>query len=89
VKQAHLGDMLKKASNSVCSSTTGVSPNPLSPTPSTYEDPENTDRNLMTLNQHMKEISKWNTPLINCTAQVYKSSNKKLPIRTSVSISSV
>jgi hypothetical protein len=35
MKQADLKDMFKKASRSVCTSTTVVSPDPLSPTPST------------------------------------------------------
>jgi len=39
-----------------------VSPNPLSPTPETWK------KLLMTLNQKMKKISTWNTPLSSCTA---------------------
>jgi hypothetical protein len=35
MKQTNLRDMFKKASNSVCASATGISPDPLSPTPST------------------------------------------------------
>jgi hypothetical protein len=39
-------------------------------------------------NQHMKEISRQHTPPISCVAQ-YRSSNRKLYIRTQVSISTV
>jgi hypothetical protein len=34
------------------------------------EDYRKQKRTQMTLNQQMKEISKWNTPLISCAAQV-------------------
>jgi hypothetical protein len=37
MKRADLRDMFKKASNSVCTSTVVVSPDPLPPTPSTSE----------------------------------------------------
>jgi hypothetical protein len=35
MQQADLRDMIKYASNSVCISTTAVTPNPFSPNPST------------------------------------------------------
>ena len=46
MKQADLNDMFKKASSSVCTSTVVVSPDPLSPTPSTssaIKTPESTE----------------------------------------------
>jgi len=66
-------DMFRKNSESVCTSTTVVYPNHLSPTPSTYlaiKTPEKKDDKPMTLNHQMKEKSKWNIPLISCTDQV-------------------
>jgi hypothetical protein len=45
VKQAYLNDMFERASKGACTSTTVVSPDPLSPTLSTSSDmktPENT-----------------------------------------------
>jgi hypothetical protein len=45
LKQADIRDMFKKASNSACTSTVVVSPDPLSSTPSTFSainPPENT-----------------------------------------------
>jgi hypothetical protein len=71
IKHENLRTMFKTASKNVCTSTTVASPNPLSPTPSTFSamktqktdkypnDPEPGD-----------EVSKWNTPLISCTAKV-------------------
>jgi len=50
-----------------------VSPDPLSLTPSTssaIKTPENTEGDPDGPNQQIEEISKWNTPLIRCTAQV-------------------
>jgi len=38
-------------------------------------------RTLVTLNQQVKEISKWNTPLVSCAGKVQES-NKKLLVRT-------
>jgi hypothetical protein len=73
MKQADYRDMFTDTSKSVCILTIVVSPDPLSPTPniSAVKRLQKTEkRTLMTLNQHMKEISKWNTLLINCTAQV-------------------
>ena len=48
-------------------------PGPLSPTPSTSSATKSQKRQkgiMMTINQQMKEISKWNTPLITCTTHV-------------------
>jgi hypothetical protein len=73
MKQAYLRDMFKKVSKSVCISTVVVSPDPLSPTPSTssaMKTPENREEDPTPLNQQLKEISKWNIPLMSCTAQV-------------------
>jgi hypothetical protein len=69
IKQAHLKDKFKKASRSICTSAV-VSSDPLSPIPSTQK------RTMMALNQQMKEISKWNTPLISFQPQ-YRSHNKR------------
>jgi hypothetical protein len=47
LKQADVRDMFRKASKSVCASVTGVSPDPLYPTPATssaMKTPENTER---------------------------------------------
>ena len=68
IKQAHLNDKFKKSSQSICTSTVVLS-DPLSPIPSTQK------RALMTLNQQMKEISRWNTRLISFQPQ-YRSQNK-------------
>jgi hypothetical protein len=67
--------MFKHVYKSVCISTILVSPNTLSATPPTssaVQTPENTEGNLMTLKhqQHIKEMSKWNTPLVSCEDQV-------------------
>jgi len=70
MKQADTKEMSKEASNSVSISTNAVSPDPLSPTPSTSsatKTPENIEDDP---NEQVKEISKWNTPLISCIAQV-------------------
>jgi len=67
MKQTNLRDMIKKASKSVCATATGVSPDPLSPTPSTssaMKTPKNTEKDPETWKQQMEEIPKWNTPLI-------------------------
>jgi hypothetical protein len=60
--------MFKKASKNICTTTVLASPNPFSPTPtsSAMKTPET---QKMTLNQQMKKISKWNTPLLSCIAQ--------------------
>jgi hypothetical protein len=74
MKQEDLRDMFIDASKSVCTSTVVVSPDPLSPAPSNISAVKRLQktekRTLMTLNQQMKEISKWSTRLMNCTAQV-------------------
>ena len=68
-------------------------PNPWSPDPlasliGTEETPESIEGALMPLKWELKEISKWNTPLISHTAQV-RSSNKKLLVRTQDSVGTV
>jgi hypothetical protein len=60
--------MFQKASKSVCTSNVVVSPDHFLPAPSTSP----AVKTLITPNQQMKEISKWNSPLINYTAQVWK-----------------
>jgi hypothetical protein len=73
VKQTGLRNMFKMAPKSACTSTVVVSPDPLSPTLINffiYEDYKTQHRTMMTLNQQMKETSKWNMPLISSTAQV-------------------
>jgi hypothetical protein len=60
--------MFQKASKSVvCTSAIVVSPDRFLPAPSA-----SAVKTLMTQNQQMKEISKWNSPLISYTAQVWK-----------------
>jgi len=66
LKQADLTNMFKKASKSVHISTIVVSPDPLSPTltSSPMKKPWNIEEDTNTLNQQMKDTSKWNTPMI-------------------------
>jgi hypothetical protein len=70
MKLAHV----QKGSKRVCMSTVVVCPDPFSPLPLTslaVKTPEkNRERTLMTLNQQMKEILQWSTPVISCIAQV-------------------
>jgi hypothetical protein len=65
-KQADLRDVFIKAPKCFCTSTVVVSPDPLSPAPSTstLKTQETQRRRLM------KEIPKWNISVINCTTQV-------------------
>jgi hypothetical protein len=73
LKQAKLRGMFKKASWSVCTATIVVSPDPSSPSvpnSSIVKLHKAPKRTLMTVNQQLKEISYWNTPLITCSAQV-------------------
>jgi hypothetical protein len=61
MKQADLSDMFKKVTRSLCTSNV-VSPVPLSPTPSvTMKTAKTQKKTMITLNQQMKEIPKWNT----------------------------
>jgi hypothetical protein len=58
----------------MCLYVTCGCPKPLSPALSTYsamKSPEHS-RGLLSLNQHMKEISKWNNAFISCTARLYE-----------------
>ena len=67
VKQADLGGMFKMTSKNVCTSNV-VSPDSLSPTPSTYgavKTWENTEESPEPADGDM--ISKWNTSLFGCT----------------------
>jgi hypothetical protein len=68
MKQTDLGNMFRKAFRSVCTSTIVVSSDPL---PSInvlrFED---TRKQKRILNQQVKKISKWNTPLSSCTAKI-------------------
>jgi len=66
-KQADPRDMFKKAPKCFSTSTVMVSPDPLSPTPSTSSTLKTQETQRRSL---MKEISKWNISVINCTAQV-------------------
>jgi hypothetical protein len=71
MKQADLKDMSGKVSKSVCISTVVVPPVSYSSAFFSYKDSRKHRRGpLVTLSQQMREISKLNTPLINCTAQV-------------------
>jgi hypothetical protein len=71
MKQAYLSDMFKKVTKSLSTSNV-VSPDPLSPTPSVtsaMKTAKTQKKTLITLNQQVKEIPKWNTLAISCTAQ--------------------
>jgi hypothetical protein len=69
MKWADIKDLFKKASKSICTSVIVVSPDPLSHIPSTSSalKLQKTQMILITLNQQMKDIPKWNTPLSSCT----------------------
>jgi len=68
INETDLGNMFRKAFKSVCTSTVVVSSDHL---PSinvlSFED---TRKQKRTLNQQVKEISEWNTPLISCIAKI-------------------
>jgi hypothetical protein len=73
MKWADGNDLFKKASKCVCTSAIAVSPEPLSHIPltsSALKLQETQKMILMTLNQQVKKIPKWNTPLISCTVLV-------------------
>jgi hypothetical protein len=75
LRQAGLRDMFQMAFKSFCASTVVISPNTLSPTLSTSSavktlEGQNTQKRiLMTLNQQLKDVSKWCTPVISSAAQ--------------------
>jgi hypothetical protein len=72
VKQADLRDMFKKASSNVCTSTVVVCHDHFCPTPSTcspMNTPKSTEEDCGDPEPAVK-ISRWNTPLISCTAQL-------------------
>ena len=69
MKQADLRNIFRKASKIICKSTIVVSPDPLSPTPSTssaIKTPENIEENLDDFEPAAEGDTKWNTPLISC-----------------------
>ena len=69
----NFANVSQKPSKSVSPSTIVISPDPLPPTPSTSSakrTPECTEEQQNTLNQQMKGMSKWNTHIVKCTAQV-------------------
>jgi hypothetical protein len=71
MKQADLSDMFRKVTKSLYTSNV-VSPVPLSPTPSVtsaMKTAKTQKKTLINLNHPMKEIHKWNTLAITCTAQ--------------------
>jgi hypothetical protein len=73
MKDANLRNMLKGASKCVCTSIIQVPHNSLSlsaAVSSCMKTPENMEEDPYDLKQWVKEISKWNTPLIACAAQV-------------------
>jgi uncharacterized protein with von Willebrand factor type A (vWA) domain len=79
MKLANLRNMFKKASKCISTSTTMISPEPrllLHQLLQLQRLQKTEKRTLMMLNQHIKEISHWNTPLINFTAP-YRDSRKK------------
>jgi hypothetical protein len=72
MKEEDVRDMFKEAFKSVCISTIVVRPDSLC-TPSTssaIKIRETQKTTLMTVNQQVKEVSKWNIPLISRVAQV-------------------
>jgi len=69
MEQSDLRDMFRKTSKSIGTSTILASPNLMSPTPPPSATKLQKTKK-MTLNQQMKKISKWSTPLISCTAQL-------------------
>lgn len=75
LQQAGLRDMFQMAFKSFSASTVMISPNTLSLTLSTSSavkalEGQNTQKRiLMTLNQQLKDISKWYTPVISSVAQ--------------------
>jgi hypothetical protein len=83
--------MFKKASEGVCTSTGVVSPDPLSPIPSTSPDmktPEHTDDNLIGPEPGVNGDIQ-NKILLFFVKTKYRGSNKKLPVRSYVSTGSV
>jgi hypothetical protein len=74
MKQAHLQDMFKKASESVYTLTTVVSPNSFTANPSNSAGMKTLHKTkkkpLMTLAHHMNKRSIWNAPLISCEAHI-------------------
>jgi hypothetical protein len=72
MKQADLRDTFQKVSKGVCTATIVVSPDILSPTPSTFsviKTPENTEEDPYDP-EPADKVPKCNTPLISCAAQV-------------------
>jgi hypothetical protein len=72
IRQEDVREMFRKAYKSVCPSTILISPDTLSPTPtsSAIKTPQNTEEDPDDREREIKEISKWDTPLISCAAQV-------------------
>jgi hypothetical protein len=70
MKQAGLRNMFKKESKSVRTSTLVVSPDPLSPTPSTIKTPENMEEESDTAEPADEGDNQMEQPVISCTAQV-------------------
>jgi hypothetical protein len=70
MEEANLMDMFKKFSESVCTSTVVLSPDTLSPTPSTSSAMKTQKHTEENPDDPDMEISKWNTPVIRCTVQI-------------------
>ena len=71
MKQTDIRDLFKKASKSVC--IVVVHPDLLFLAPSTssaMKTPGNIEEDSDDLNQQLKELSQWNTPLISLAAQL-------------------
>jgi hypothetical protein len=74
--------MFQKAAKSGCTSTV-VSCDLFSPTPSTssaMKTPEKAEEDPLALNQQLKEIFRWNTPVISCTVVVMNNYLEELNI---------
>jgi hypothetical protein len=87
MKQPHLTDVLEKTSKSVFTSTVVVSSDSLSPTASTSSATrlwKTQKRTVITLNQQIKETSKW-ILLWLVAAPNHRNRTKKIPVKTKVS----
>jgi hypothetical protein len=85
MKQAEFSDMFRNASKTDCRSTTVVSPDPLSPTPSTssaMKTPENIEQDPDNPQPADKEDESSGTQLQPVVQSKYRGNYKILPART-------
>jgi hypothetical protein len=91
MKQANLRDISKMASKSVCTPVIVVSPNSMSPTPSTFTatmTPENTEEDPD--DPEPADEGDPSRVLLRLVSQPkYRSRNKKLPVRNQVSTGAI